>query len=157
MANALFIISIIFLILGGILLVWRMLHICFLGEFWNNTPQPLTWGITIVFTGAAVVFAGFVLSFESCPYGCPFTGTQPGSLWVSGGIVVGVGLAFMYCRCGSATRDKPIYYDWATKQDTRGYMSGLDFVAIGMGLAILSSLASSGNCPSSCAEAVVQR
>lgn len=156
MASALFVIGLVFVIVGSWLLLWRLLHICYLGEFWNNTPQPLSWGATIVFAGVAVIFAGFVTSFQECEFGCARTGAQPGAMWVAGGIVVGVGLAFIWCPCCRGSPDDKPAFSWDAGVDHRGYMSGVDFVAIAIGLAIFSAMDSMGDCPQSCAQAVVQ-
>lgn len=155
MPTASFVFGLIFVVLGGWLLVWRLLHKYYLGEFWNNTPLPLSWGVTIVLAGAAVAIVGFATAFRDCDHGCGRVGGNTGgSTMVAGGIVALVGLAFLFCPCCS--RDpRTIHYDWETKEDNRGYLSGLDFVALGIGLAILASEDAMGVCPQSCAEAVV--
>ena len=155
MPTASFVFGLIFVAIGGWLLVWRLLHKYYLGEFWNNTPLTLSWGVTIVLAGAAVAVVGFAAAVQDCDHGCGRVGGNTGgSTMVVGGIVALVGLAFLFCPC-CARDPKTIYYDWESKEDNRGYLSGLDFVALGIGLAVLASEDAMGVCPQSCAEAVM--
>lgn len=151
MPSALLVIGLVFVCVGGWLLVWRLLHMCYVGEFWNNTPLALSWGVTIMFAGAAVAVVGLATVVDKCDSGCERTGGNTGgSSMVAGGIVALTGLAILFCPC--CKRDpKEIYYDWETGQDNRGYMSGLDFVALGIGLAILITVDKMGTCPRTCA------
>ncbi len=150
------VLGLIFVILGTWLLLTRLLHQCWIGEFWNNTPLALTWGVTVLCAGAAVALVGFVTAFEKCEGDCERSnGNTGGSSMVAGAIVAVIGLCFMFCPCCCQRDPKTIYYDWETKQDNRGVMSGVDFVALGIGLAILATEQAMGQCPRSCAQAVV--
>lgn len=156
MPTASFVIGLIFVGLGTWWLVTRLLHQCYLGEFWNNTPLPITWGVTIMFAGAAVAGVGFATSFQKCDYGCVREGgNTAGSTMVAGGIVVLVGLSMRFCCTCLSRKPEEIYYDWGTGEDNRGAMSGVDFVALAIGLAIFATEEAMGTCPQSCAEAVV--
>ena len=151
------VLGLIFTFLGAWLVLTRLLHQCWLGEFWNNTPLALTWGLTLVFAGAGVALVGFITAFEDCDGGCEREGgNTAGSSMFAGGIVAAIGLSFMFCPCCCRRDPETIYYDWETKEDNRGYMSGVDFVALGIGLAILATGLEMGGCPQSCAQAVVQ-
>jgi hypothetical protein len=156
MASALLVIGLLFVGLGGWLLVWRLLHKYYLGEFWNNTPTPLSWGVTVMLSGAALACAGFVYLFQKCEFGCTREGGgTPGGTMVAGGIVALVGLSFFFCCKCVERKPEDEYYDWATSKDTRWNMSGLDFAALGIGLALLATDQDMGVCPQSCAQAVI--
>jgi hypothetical protein len=66
-----------------------------------------------------------------------------------------VGLILLFCCKCTAQKPEDEYYDWETKVDTRWALSGLDFVALGIGLCFLATDQDMGTCPQSCAEAVV--
>lgn len=156
MASAFLVIGLIFTGLGGWLLVWRLLHKYYLGEFWNNTPLTLSWGATVIVSGAALACAGFIYLFLDCDFGCERVGgNTPGGTMVAGGIVALVGLVLLLCCKCTAQKPEDEYYDWETKVDTRWALSGLDFVALGIGLCFLATDQDMGTCPQSCAEAVV--
>lgn len=148
-------ISVIFLILGAVLVVWRLLHKFYLGEFWNNTPTPITWGATIVCAGIAMASYGTALALEGCPYDCDrVNGMQAGEILWFGLIVFVVGVILAYCPCCSRDADIPVIYNWTTNEDNRGAMSGLDFAVLGIGLSTIVALSRAGDCPNSCAQAV---
>lgn len=157
MASASLVIGLIFVGVGGWLLLWRFLHICYVGEFWNNTPLTISWGVTVICAGLAVSFVGIVWTFETCEFGCERQGSQPMEFFWTGLIVAGVGAALSFCPCCSRDPNTPVYYDWEAKEDNRGYLSGVDFVALGIGLGILTVAGNMGECPQSCAQAVLVR
>lgn len=152
------VIGLTFIIPGGIMLLIRLYHRGCMGEPWNNMPVVFTWAFAIGCAGVAVILTGLITKFTlKCEGGCQLEGgsTTDGTI-VSGAIVAGIALC---CGCCNRYRneDKVIEVDWENGQDNRGYMSGLDFVFLGIGLAILATEEAIGECPQSCATPVVSR
>ena len=157
------IIGITLLLIGAILLVWRFYHMWFLGEFWNNTPThtTITWGITALMVGGALILVMVIYLSESCPDNCTKSGdVYAAGIWMGGIICVSFGgLTFISCCKGAD--DDTLQWDWGDDakniepKDERRKASGVDIVFFFMGLAIIWSHLRLGTCPVSCGVAVV--
>ena len=158
MASAWLVIGLVFVGIGAWLLLWRFLHICYVGEFWNNMPLVLSWGETIIILGMTVSFVGVVWTFETCEFDCERQGSKPMEfVWT--GLIIGVAGVIVWLNpcCKRDKKKTPIFYDWETNEDNRGAKSGVDFVALAIGLGILTVAGNIGKCPQSCAQAVLVR
>jgi hypothetical protein len=156
MPTAILVLGLAFVILGGVLLLIRLYYVWGKGDVWNNMPTEISWGFTVIAAGTAVFLVG--ISTGRCPDECErVDGTTPGSTMVSGAIVVGIGLSLIFCTCCCKKRDNEgegTMMESPPKQED-SYWSGLDFVSLGIGLALLATQESIGVCPQSCATAVV--
>ena len=155
MPTAILVLGLMFVILGGVLLLIRLYYVWGKGDVWNNMPTHISWGFTVVAAGAAVFLVG--ISTGRCPEGCErVDGNSPWGTALSGIIVAGIGLSIMYCTCcckKQADRDEGTRVVAPPEKDA--YWSGLDFVSLGIGLALLATQESIGICPQSCATPVV--
>jgi hypothetical protein len=156
--------GLVFAILGGMLFAGRLYHRYGLGEFWNNMPVLLSWGITVAVAGFTIIVAAFAIDVMKCDDGCSRTGIDDvGSLIAVGGITVIIGGVMWKCCCCSQGKPEELEdrYDWGDEDegieafDERPSKSGIDILFITMGLAILVTSARMGDCPASCGVAVV--
>jgi hypothetical protein len=150
--------------LGGFLLLWRIVHIFRLKEFWNNIPNMFHWGYAIMFTGVVVVLTAIISTFTTCPDDCSKVkrSNDPATLGIVGAIVFFSGLAVRYCLCKDPVLEdgEPLYSWGDPAHDDHGYdkrpkQAGVDIALILSGLAIILVDNAVGVCPASCAQAVV--
>lgn len=150
MTPASLIVGMLFIIPGGLFLLIRLYYVWVKGDIWNNMPTVISWGLTVFFTGLAVSSVGILTS--DCPDGCTrVDGTTGGATVVSGGIVAAIGVIMAFydtCCCRKTKSEMEV-------SKIRNYWSGLDFVFLGIGLSVLVAQQSLGDCPRSCAQAVV--
>ena len=158
------IVGLIFLIFGGWLLLWRLIHMCLLGEFWNNMPSWLSWTATSVITGFTILATAALTAAETCPDGCKLEHDDNRAGWLVTGLLVmiPVSLGIWFCGgacCGYNKDEDPDDFTWGDEyhkpSDHRIKYSGYDIAAISMGLVVLLVTNSIGECPKSCGEAVV--
>lgn len=155
------IIGIVLLCLGALLVVWRFLHMWYLGEFWNNTPTntKITWGITALWVGASMILVLILYLGDNCPDNCTKSGdVYATGLWMGAIICVAFG-AITFFPCCKGGDDEIRKWDWGDDEhepmDERRRASGVDMVFFFMGLAIVWSHLRLGTCPVSCGVAVV--
>ena len=159
------IVGIILLSTGGLVLLWRILHMLFRGEFWNNIPNAFHCGYMCFFLAGVVILTAFISTFTTCPNGCDKVNKS--SNLVSNLIVAAIMIAVGVCVIKSCCLDDPNHeateplYSWGDPEhgdygyDKRYPRSGIDLVLILAGLAVLSVDSAMRVCPASCAEAVV--
>lgn len=148
MTAASLVLGLIFVCLGGALLVIRLYYVWVKGDIWNNMPTTISWALTMLFVGIAVVSVG--LFAGRCPDNCDREhGPTPESTMVTGAAIAAVGgivLIFTWCSDTLYRDDKPEPYK---------YSSGLDFLFLGIGLAVLATQESIGVCPPACGQPAV--
>lgn len=151
MTTASLIVALLFIIPGAAFLLIRLYYVWVKGDTWNNMPTLISWGLTIFFAGLAVAAVGVLTS--DCPDNCMrVKGNTGEGTMISGAIVATFGMILAFydkcCNCGGKQKQEP-------EAPSSSYWSGLDFVFLAVGLAILVTQQSLGECPQSCAEAVV--
>lgn len=151
MTAASLVLGLIFVCLGGALLVIRLYYVWVKGDIWNNMPTIISWAFTVLFAGIAVFSVG--LFAGRCPDNCEREyGATPEGTMITGGIVFGMGVILMCCTCCTNQQDKLNRDD---KPEPYKYSSGLDFLFLGIGLAVLATQESIGVCPPACGQPAV--
>jgi hypothetical protein len=142
--NAAFIIAIFLLILGGILLMYRLLYMFCQNKPWNNPPSTLSWGWSLMPAGLAILLV--VLFTPACDNKC-----NRDDDFVAIGVVVGGFLLaaplFAYCFYHKLRMERP---DAFARMPADGARSGLDIMFVVAGAGLLLADYSLGNCPQSC-------
>jgi hypothetical protein len=142
--NAAFIIAIFLLILGGILLMYRLLYMFCQNKPWNNPPSTLSWGWSLMPAGVAIL--AVALYTPGCDNKC-----KRDNDFVAMSIVVGCFLLaaplFAYCFYHKLHTQRP---DVFARMPADGARSGLDIMLVVAGAGLLLADYSLGNCPESC-------
>jgi magnesium-transporting ATPase (P-type) len=151
-------ISVTLLILGGILLLYRLMYMFCQGEPWNNPPSLLTWRFTFIVGGATILIA----ALASPAYECSDSACEKNYSIFSTMVAVGIFLLALPLSwwCFKKLFDNlPVdeqpeppqryNFDPETRQDLRGNMSGYDilFLIMGAGILLIDRSLDVCNCP----------
>jgi hypothetical protein len=136
------VISLVFLVLGAVLFVYRLGYMLFQGQPWNNPPTVLSWTFTLFLVGCTML--GEVIGEYSCTNGC----THANVVWMILISATVTGVSFTIFQCYERGNG---FIDKKTGQ-LIGDMpySGFDFVLLGVGAAMRLVSAGLGSCPESC-------
>jgi hypothetical protein len=142
-------ISVTLLILGGILLLYRLMYMFCQGEPWNNPPSLLTWRFTFVVGGATILIAALASPAYECSDSalCEKDYSYFSFLLIIGVFMLALPLTIMcftwIYSISNNNPDDPVYSQRShdSNPDTaggqRGYMSGYDILFLIMGAGIL--------------------
>jgi hypothetical protein len=156
--SAAFVVGLIIAIAGGVILMFRLYHMWWMGERWNNMPSTVSWGFCTLLVGLAVFCVG--LFTPNCDGDCERgPGLHPSQALWTGAYIFIAGACIAFCPC------------WQKKQGTgdvkedeeiakwQGMLApptaGIDIALMGIGLAVLTTGRTLGVCPVSCAVPVV--
>jgi hypothetical protein len=161
-------ISVTLLILGGILLLYRLMYMFCQGEPWNNPPSLLTWRFTFIVGGATIL----ITALAPFTYECSNSACDKNYSYFNALVFVGVFMLSLpiISYCFKQVFDtKPVNqnpdpnmpvnqnpeppqqynFDPETRQDLRGNMSGYDilFLIMGAGILLIDRSLDVCNCP----------
>jgi hypothetical protein len=142
--------SMTLLIVGGILLMYRLLYMFCQGEPWNNPPSLITWRYTFIVGGVTIL----ITALASPAYECSNSACEKDYSNFNALIFVGVFMLVLPLTwtcfkllvkiLNSPPPDGPqvepahrYNFDPETRQDLRGNMSGYDILFLIMGTGIL--------------------
>lgn len=137
----------LFLGVGLVLLVYRLLYMCCQGQPWNNPPTTLPWMATL-FLGGLALLIFIVLGYSKCPNKC--------SPDASADLVYSyLGLATLMMLVpavqAALTCAQWLYAD--TKRPARDphrLQSGFDFACLLVGAMVVLGEWVTGRCPKAC-------
>ena len=142
--NLAFIFAVILLILGGILLMYRLLYMFCQNQPWNNPPTTLPWGWSLNPAGVAILLV--VLYTPGCGNTCSREND-----FVPVSIVIGGFLAaapvFTCCFYHKVRLERPDAFARLPPDMAR---SGIDILLLAAGAGMLLADFSLGTCPESC-------
>ncbi len=149
--SAAFVVGLIIAIMGAVVLMFRLYHMWWMGEKWNNMPTTVSWGFCTLLVGLAVSCVG--LFTPNCDGDCERgPGLQPSQALLTGAYIFIAGACIAFCPC------------WQKKQGTGDVnedermaspTAGIDIALLAIGLAVLTTGRTLGVCPVSCAVPVV--
>ena len=142
--NAAFIVAIFLLILGGILLMYRLLYMFCQNKSWNNPPSTLSWSWSLMPAGLAILVV--ILFTPACGNKCNRENDFVSISVVVGGFLLSAPL-FAYCFYRKMRLERP---DAFARLSADGARSGLDIMLVVAGAGLLLADYSLGNCPESC-------
>lgn len=133
-------------ILGFILLIYRLVWICFKGSTWNNPPTVLSWAASWAIFG--IVLLMVTVFTPDCENKCNRVDDLTLLSFIWGLTAVSYFPCAYACgRMGVVTGTDP---DIPGKTETRMKLSGYDMVLILCGLAFFLGDTFAGKCPNKC-------
>lgn len=143
--------AVLFLIIGGVLLMYRLLYMFCQGQPWNNPPTSLYWVFTFVLTGPAILLT--LVLVPRCGNECPRdanTGLY-GFLFIVAILLIAGPFLVYQCmdRCQASEQDKNKNKNQGGAGED-GPRSGFDILLLMVGGGVLLADMAVGACPESC-------